>query len=67
MERKYSNNRALLIPWLHPLCIARQKVSKREEENEFMWSEKKKIKTGVKPLQTGLCNGVLFEGCGARG
>lgn len=29
--------------------------------------EKEKKKTGVKPLQTGLCNGVLFGGCGTSG
>lgn len=28
------------------------------------WLEKK---TGVKLLQTGLCNGVLFAGCGTGG
>lgn len=52
------------FPWLHPLCIGRQKVSEREGENEFILAEKK---TGVKPLQTGLCNGVLFGGCGTGG
>lgn len=53
------------FPWLHPLCIGRQKVSEREGENEFILAGKKK--TGVKLLQTGLCNGVLFAGCGTGG
>lgn len=30
------------FPWLHPLCIGRQKVSKREGENEFIPVEGKK-------------------------
>lgn len=31
------------FPWLHPLCIGRQKVSEREGENEFILAEKKQV------------------------
>lgn len=30
------------FPWLHPLCIGRQKVSEREGENEFIQTGEKK-------------------------
>lgn len=37
------------------------------EGGEFIRAGKAKKKTGVKPLQTGPCDGVLFGGCGASG
>lgn len=50
------------FPWLHPLCIGRQKVSEREGENEFIGAGEKKKKQVLSLSKLACVMGFCLEG-----